>query len=156
MTTPIKRALVDPKLTAKEIGETAYRWLTNELFPIVKAIRDVVNESATIAILQHSGDYAWDLDRYGALFIEQVSGDINVTVAAGVDVKRLRPGRTCNLVIRNNTGGNLTATFSADFKTTVPVPVVFADGVTVSWNLIIKDPGFTALTAAIIGPGIVT
>jgi hypothetical protein len=138
VTIPISRQLGDrhPEPGDQEQLADFFR----NLIPFLHELRALANESNTLTEAAHADGYAWDLERFGSLFIEQTSGTCAMSVDSTVTLARLRQGRRYSLVIWNNSGGNIAVTFTSDFDATAVA--VLATGDTASWDLIVKDSAF--------------
>lgn len=144
MTAPIEQAIAD---RMPEVQDPALRgWLQREVLPVLRAARDIINEDAW-QYESNTGDYAWDMQRHGKLFINQTSGTPNFTIDASVDTQMLRQGREYTLVIYNGTGGPITPTFSSDFNVT---SVAISDASRATWQLCVKHRDFDAVSATIL------
>jgi len=115
------------------------RWFEREVIPLLAKLRDFANESSTTFETTGASGFVWDMVRHGTVFLEPTAGG-EISVASSVDLNRLRAGRRYLLHVYNNTGGNITMTFSSDFKANEPV---IPNGTTSAWEFVVADPDST-------------
>jgi hypothetical protein len=136
MTTPINRALSKTPPAPKEID----RWITHELLPVALAMRTIINEESTALVTGDVTSYEWDLDLVGILFLEPTGSGL-ISVDPRVELSKLRAGRRYLLHVTNETGGDITMTFSSDFNANAPV---IPDGTTACWEFLVMHPDSAA------------
>ena len=142
MTIPILHGIDDRSENVEDPAQLD-DFVNRRLLPFMRRAREIINESNTRTEAAHTGNYEWDLERFGTLFIEQTSGVCVISVDATVTLARLRQGRRYSLVFWNNSGaglGPIAVSFSSDFDATSVLLV--ANGDTASWTFVVKDSAF--------------
>lgn len=138
MTVPIAQGIDDRPVDTSDPDQLD-DFVNRRLLPLIRDMRKIINEENTLTESAHSNNYAWNLDRFGTLFIEQTSGNLAISVDSSVTLARLRQGRRVSVVVYNNSGGNVDVTFSADFAAS---GATIANGNTGGWDFVVKDVDF--------------
>jgi hypothetical protein len=121
--------------------EEYQRWFEREIIPLLTRLRTFANEQSTFWAAPDASGYEWDMERHGVLFLEPTAGG-EISVLSSVNLLTLRAGRRYLLHVYNATGGDITMTFSADFKANEPV---IPNGTTSCWEFLVAE-GSSTLT----------
>ena len=121
------------------------RWIDREAIPLLVALREFANESSSTFDEPDGTGYQWDMDKHGTVFLEPTASG-QVSILSSVDLNRLRAGRRYLLHVYNATGGNITMTFTSDFRANTPV---IPNNTTSTWEFVVADPE-TSLTTKIL------